>query len=441
MHSYLIGGFSDKGHQRPNNEDSFLIPSDSVAAAALYEERGMLLAVADGVGGRQAGEIASQTAVRHVHDAYYRLPFRGVAPTLVEAVSEANQAVWATAQQTGQAGMATTLVAVVVYRDLASVAYVGDSRVYLITPDAIHPLTRDHTVVNELLRTGALTEAEAANHPQRHILSRSLGSAEMVEAGSNETQLRPNDALLLCSDGLSNQVAERVMAEVVRAMPPQAAAERLVALANAAGGADNITVVVVRQAGAASGPWSALAAAPGRSDKGLQRLLMPAVLLVSLFALAALGLFVQALDRPPAAAAPTQAAVATATAAPSVPGAAPPPPSPTVAPAPTSTVAQAANAPAAGREAELRDPWGRSVSTFLYRDRNDRTGIVDVPLNGSARVVVYDLERGNPTGYRPSGSDTESHLWYWAEYNGRRGWVVCPIVYFTDEPQGWAKCP
>ena len=158
-----------------------------------------------------------------------------------------NRAVWAAAQQSQQTGMATTLVATVVQENVFTVAHVGDSRAYLIYPTGIRLLTHDHTVVNELLLSGALTATEAADHPQRHILSRSLGGEEEVEVSGSEVAFSADDALLLCSDGLSNEVAEGTIIEVVRSLPPQAAAERLVSLANAAGGADNITVVIVRQ--------------------------------------------------------------------------------------------------------------------------------------------------------------------------------------------------
>ena len=191
--------------------------------------------------------MASQTAVRSLYEAYYSLPYRGPTPTLAAAVAATNRAVWAAAQQSQQTGMATTLVAAVVQENVVTVAHVGDSRAYLIYPTGIRLLTHDHTVVNELLLSGALTATEAANHPQRHILSRSLGGEEEVEVSGSEVAFSADDALLLCSDGLSNEVAESTMVEVVRSLPPQAAAERLVSLANAAGGADNITVVIVRQ--------------------------------------------------------------------------------------------------------------------------------------------------------------------------------------------------
>ncbi len=444
MSNFLIGAKSDAGRQRSNNEDSFITTPLEALGWPEVVRRGLLAAVADGVGGRQAGEVASLTAVRRLHEAYYRLPFRGATPTLVEAVNEANRAVWAAAQQSRQAGMATTLAAVIVHENAASVAYVGDSRVYLITPTAIRALTSDHTVVNELLRSGALTEAEAANHPQRHILSRSLGGAEVVEVGGGETPLGPDDALLLCSDGLSNLVDERTMAEMVRALSPQAAAERLVALANAAGGADNITAVVVRRA--RNGGDAASVAPPAAPAAGVNyadRRLWLGLAVVSLFMVFLIGLIGRSLGQPAPTPTPTRTRtpVAAATSAPTKSLVAPTSAPAVASPAPTSTLAvPIASTPAAGRKAILKDPWGRGLWTYLYDRTNDQTGLIRVPLDGSVEVIAFDLAQGDPTDYKPSGSDVESSMWYRAEYQGQSGWVVCPLVWFTDT-QTWATCP
>lgn len=440
MSKFLIGVKSDAGRQRSNNEDSYIVTPPKALTLPAVVERGLLAAVADGVGGRQAGEVASQTAVRHLYEAYYRLPFRGATPTLVEAVNEANRAVWAAAQQSRQEGMATTLAAVIVRENAASLAYVGDSRIYLISPASIRLLTSDHTVVNELLSSGALTQGEAANHPQRHILSRSLGSAETVDVSGSEVVFGVEDVLLLCSDGLSNQVAERTMAEAVRTLAPQAAAERLVALANAAGGGDNITVIIVRPAAHASAAASPiLAVTQSAAASPTNRRLLFGIALVSLFVIFLIGLIGRSLGQNAATPTPTRTRtpVAAATLALTQVAIAP-----TAAPftatlaAPTSTVAAI---PVSGRKATLRDPWGTSGRTFLFSGKNDQTGGPTIPLDGSAEIIVYGMEVGAPTDYRPSGSDSESRMWYRAEYNGQRGWVVCPLVWFTDERQ-WATC-
>ncbi len=443
MPQFLTGAASDPGRQRSNNEDSFLVTvMEALPQAAA--ERGLLVAVADGVGGRQAGEVASQTAVRSLYEAYYSLPYRGPTSTLAAAVAAANQAVWSAAQQSQQRGMATTLAAAVVQENLVTVAHVGDSRAYLIGPTAIQPLTSDHTVVNELLHSGALTEAEAANHPQRHILSRSLGGEEEVEVSGVEVAFAVDDALLLCSDGLSNLVAEAKMAEVVRALPPQAAAERLVALANAAGGADNITVVIVRRAmnGSAAAPALLPMAAPGSGGGWRSRWPILSVVLLGLVVLLVGGWIGRTLMTPTPTPTPTRTRTpaVTATPRPTLAAIAPTPSLLATRPAPTSTLAPTgAVPPAGGRRATLKDPWGRGQWSYLYSGKNDNTGIVWVPLDGSVEITVYSPEDGDPTGYKASGANVESSMWYQAEYEGQTGWVACPLVWFTDE-QTWATC-
>ncbi len=245
MSPYSVGVRTDKGSRRSNNEDSYSLPAIALPSEVVAG-RGYLVAVADGVGGQAAGEVASQIAVRRLQEAYYNLPFQNVQETLRQSVVEANRAVWETARRRDQTGMATTIVAAVLHQGALTVAHVGDSRAYVISPTAIRGLTRDHTVVGELITSGALTEAEAANHPHRHVISRSLGSKEDVDVTVAQYPLEPDAALLLCTDGLTNQVSEAKIAEVVRTHSPDAAALRLVVLANAAGGIDNVTAVIVR---------------------------------------------------------------------------------------------------------------------------------------------------------------------------------------------------
>lgn len=252
MSSYQVGIKTDTGHKRANNQDSLTVPGiPAQVASRLIAERGFLVAVADGVGGFTAGDVASQTAVRALQDAYYRLPFTGDRETLRQAVTEANRAVWEAAQRRDLTGMASTLVAAVLRGPEVTLAHVGDSRAYRIGPGSMQQLTADHTLVGQLVASGALTQAEAAQHPQRHVITRTLGAAKEVQPELGAARLEPGDALLLCSDGLSNQVSAQQIAEAVRARPPQAAAEHLVASANAAGGSDNATVLIVRPANGA----------------------------------------------------------------------------------------------------------------------------------------------------------------------------------------------
>ena len=169
------------------------------------------------------------------------------------AFSKANQAVWQESQDHSELrGMGTTLTAVALVggrstgRDTLALANVGDSRAYLFSDDRLVQVTADHSLAEERMRHGEITEEEAAVHPQRHILTRALGISTEVETDMWELQLRSGDRIVLCSDGLTNELTNEEMAEVLATEPdPAAAAHRLVDLANEHGGADNITVIVV----------------------------------------------------------------------------------------------------------------------------------------------------------------------------------------------------
>lgn len=208
-----------------------------------------LYAVADGMGGHVGGEVAAQVAVEALNRAFSREPTKA---GLEEAFSEANSAVWQESQDHIELrGMGTTLTAVALVggangHDTLALANVGDSRAYLYSDEQIVQVTADHSLAEERVRHGEMTEEEAAVHPQRHILTRVLGVASEVEADMWELQLRSGDRLVLCSDGLSNELTQEELAEVLATVPdPGEAAHKLVDIANEHGGSDNITVVVV----------------------------------------------------------------------------------------------------------------------------------------------------------------------------------------------------
>jgi protein phosphatase len=225
---------SDTGRQRPGNEDAFFA-------------RSPLFAVADGMGGAQAGEVASHIAVEVLEQG---LPEGGgsAEERLAERVREANARINALGRSDDQrAGMGTTLTVVYVGEDELSVAHVGDSRLYRLRDGRLERLTEDHTLVEELVRQGRLTPQEADEHPQRSIITRALGPEAGVEADSRTWPARAGDIYLLCSDGLTSMVPEDRVAEVVRSSATLADAGReLIDAANAAGGRDNITVVLFR---------------------------------------------------------------------------------------------------------------------------------------------------------------------------------------------------
>jgi serine/threonine protein phosphatase PrpC len=224
---------TDTGRQRRGNEDA-------------YFARSPLFAVADGVGGAQAGEVASQIAVEVLSQG---VPEGGgsIEERLRARVEEANSRIAELAQaDERRAGMSTTLTLAYVGEDEVSVVHVGDSRLYRLRDGAFERLTDDHTLVDELVRSGKLTQQEADQHPQRSIITRALGS-EGIEADSRTWPARGGDVYLICSDGLTGMVDETRVGELLQAAPSLSSAARtLIDAANDAGGRDNITVVIFR---------------------------------------------------------------------------------------------------------------------------------------------------------------------------------------------------
>jgi protein phosphatase len=233
--AFRVGAATDTGRVRSNNQDSNLVGTN-------------LYAVADGMGGHQGGEVASAIAVDTLREAVTE-PTVG---SLVEGVKLANQAIFERQAGTPELrGMGTTLCAVALVEtdddgEEILVVNVGDSRVYRFRDDELTQVTRDHSLVEDLRREGRLTDAEAAVHPHRNVLTRALGIDANVVV--DEFHLEPNtgDRFLLCSDGLFNEVPEdRIAATLRRLEPPDDAAHELVRQANENGGRDNITCVVV----------------------------------------------------------------------------------------------------------------------------------------------------------------------------------------------------
>jgi serine/threonine protein phosphatase PrpC len=223
------GVATDIGRVRERNDDSFLVESP-------------LFAVADGMGGHRGGDVASQLALQTVDDL-----FRSGRGSLADDVREANRAVFQrSSADRNVAGMGTTLTAAVVEDDVAHVVHVGDSRAYLLRAGAFRQLTEDHTLVGRMVKAGEITPAEADVHPHRNVITRALGQEPDLEVDELDLGLLEGDRLLLCSDGLTNMVAEeQIQAILTSTADAQEAADRLVRAANRAGGFDNITVLVV----------------------------------------------------------------------------------------------------------------------------------------------------------------------------------------------------
>ncbi len=224
---------SDTGRQRRANEDSFFV-------------RAPLFVVADGMGGAQAGEVASRLAAETLARG---LPDDGTAEQRLEArVREANSRIHEVSQgDRALNGMGTTITAAYLDGDELALAHVGDSRAYLLRDGELTRLTRDHTLVEELVRRGELTEEEAAEHPQRSIITRALGPEPDIDVDLRSHRVQAGDVLLLCSDGLTGMISEAEIERIIEDADSLGDAGRaLVAAANEAGGRDNITVVLFR---------------------------------------------------------------------------------------------------------------------------------------------------------------------------------------------------
>ena len=229
-------GVTHPGKVRQNNEDSLLVGEGQDET---------LFVVADGIGGFEAGEVASSIAIDVLKD---------VAPSgsLEDAIIEANRRILAAAKGDEKlSGMGTTVVAMrfggTEREPVAEISHVGDSRAYLLRDGDLKPITEDHSLVAELVRSGDLTRAQASEHPQKNLITRALGAEEEVEVDTTVLPVRPGDRLILCSDGLSDMVPETRMLDLLTSseLSPEEATQALVSAALEAGGADNVTVVIV----------------------------------------------------------------------------------------------------------------------------------------------------------------------------------------------------
>jgi PPM family protein phosphatase len=242
---------TDVGLRRPQNEDSHgqWIP----AAAEERNRRGALLVVADGMGGSRAGEVASRLAVDTVLRCYREAPGLDPLEDLHQAVEAANRVVHdESAAHPEMSGMGTTCTAVVLRGADAYIAHVGDSRAYLVRDGAIRQLTRDHSLVAQLVRDGQLTPEQARVDPRRNVVTRSVGVGPHVEIDADPEPglLRPGDTLLICSDGLHGVVADDELKAAASKPNLAQGCRDAIALANSRGGPDNITVVMARIAAA-----------------------------------------------------------------------------------------------------------------------------------------------------------------------------------------------
>lgn len=341
-----LATLTDVGRKRSGNEDSHAVWVSEEPAE--FARRGALLVVADGMGGANAGEVASRLAADTVVETYRADTGGDPAHALQVAIETANSRVHSqSVANHDQRGMGTTCTAVVVRGNKVWIGHVGDSRAYLVRDGETHRLTSDHSLVAELVERGHLTEQEARHDPRRNVVTRSVGALAdvQVDAGPIDEPLRPGDRIVLCSDGLHGQVSDSEIAMLAGDQEPDEACQSLIDLANERGGPDNITVIVARVPGVSGGahhdaeaaatttlvlepeaPATSAPAPPAASKSNsakpvggspmLPKLILALVVLVALVAVIATQVLKQ-VGKPPDGATPSDSGVAGEQSAPS----------------------------------------------------------------------------------------------------------------------------
>ena len=235
---------TDIGNVRADNEDAFWLGG---------KDNWYLALVADGMGGHQAGEVASRQAVDVIrrtieaHIAKHGIAVDKIKELLGDAVQAANSAVYCQGQShPGLTGMGTTVTAALFFNQTVKIAQVGDSRAYLFRQGKLSQLTEDHSLVQELVNSGSISAAQARCHPKRHLLTRVVGTATDLSVDFFSLRVEQGDVFLLCTDGLTNELTVDEIKTVLMSLPPWQAAGELVRGAADRGGRDNITVVLVR---------------------------------------------------------------------------------------------------------------------------------------------------------------------------------------------------
>jgi protein phosphatase len=243
VHQLETGLLTDTGRSREVNQDS-------IGVFRSPDGKALVAVVADGMGGHQAGDIASKMAVEAIQQNYFAALNRQSPEQVLRRVIElANDAIYDQAQQNPEhKGMGTTLTVLALHESEASFAHTGDSRLYRIRNHEIHQLTEDHTLVAEMLREGLIDAKQARNHPDKHIITHAVGTAKSVHVDTHGSPVRLHigDCFVLCSDGLYDLVEDREIMNLSAGCPAQQACEELVRLANARGGHDNISVIIIR---------------------------------------------------------------------------------------------------------------------------------------------------------------------------------------------------
>ena len=315
-----VWGATDKGRQREGNEDAIFPHSGSDTFPFKpnpqhLAQKGQLLVVADGVGGAQAGREASHWAIRVAVERYYDIASPDPGTDLRTAIEMANASLYQYLQSTGTREAGCTMATAVIHGNTLYVANVGDSRVYLLRDGQIAQLTRDHTLAQQKVDRGIIRPEQAQTDSGSHVLTRSMGAGQTVQVDLfPPLQLAPGDAVLLCSDGLTDMLEDAEITRLLGSSSPKRATQKLITAANRSGGVDNISVVVARIAGgkppAAGGILDATRQMPRQ-----QRIILlagAALALIAICAMAALGWWMY--DRRQATPTPTPTIAATPTA-------------------------------------------------------------------------------------------------------------------------------
>lgn len=234
---------TDIGKKRENNQDY---------VAAFQNKAGVLFAiVADGMGGHLGGDVASEMAVSQIGHDFQKTELKAsqeLSDWLQDELTDENQRIiTASSKFADLSGMGTTFVAIMIWQHHYLITNIGDSRGYLFRDQTLKQITEDHSLVNELVKYGKISPEEAKHHPQKNVITRTLGVSKDVQPDFRQGEWQPDDLFVLCSDGLTNMVPDDLMAEILRTdVPLKERAQRLVVQANANGGLDNITVLMVQ---------------------------------------------------------------------------------------------------------------------------------------------------------------------------------------------------
>ena len=239
-----VGLKTDLGCVRENNEDKaeYYEPDDPITLST----RGSLYIVADGMGGHAAGQIAAELAIKRLMSEYYDGSAEDATRALLDGFVAANEHVRSVARAIpARAGMGTTLTAIALIEDRAIICHVGDSRAYLLRDGAVSQISEEHSWVAEQVRAGTMSAEEAEASPYRNVITRCIGPLDELSPDIQAVQSRTGDRWLLCTDGLTGHVSDAEILNVTADVPPSEACRRLVELACARGGRDNVTVLIV----------------------------------------------------------------------------------------------------------------------------------------------------------------------------------------------------